>query len=334
MEKSHRHRLTRSADPPNEDWPAGFDSLVAQTPGIDRFCSSSRWVRPARTAFAAESDLKHLVFEGGEALFIRSDAHHDTRLLLPLDFGWLLACPLAMPSPRLAMPGFFAAIHRELPSWDVTIVSGLPLRGALSEAVQREVIRHDMPARPLGEVVRCVADLSSGDEAWLSRRSTKFRASVRRAERLFDRSGLRLLDVSDEATDTVFRRFEALEERSWKGREGTGLSNPEMARFCRDVFHETFHRGESLAFVARDSAGRDVGFIFGAVVGQRYRGIQMSFDQSYKQIGIGNAMQLKLIRNLAARGVTTYDLGAHLPYKSRWADYEEVTWSIALLRQG
>ena len=46
----------------------------------------------------------------------------------------------------------------------------------------------------------------------------------------------------------------------------------------------------------------------------------MSYVDSAKDRGIGNALQIENITRVAAEGVTRYDLGMHSPYKERWAD--------------
>src|SRR5690606_24575420 len=66
--------------------------------------------------------------------------------------------------------------------------------------------------------------------------------------------------------------------------------------------------------------GRDVGYVFGGVMGTSYRGLQFSYDQDYEQLSIGSLLQYHQITELCAQGCTSYDLGTDLAYKRRWSD--------------
>ena len=63
------------------------------------------------------------------------------------------------------------------------------------------------------------------------------------------------------------------------------------------------------------SEGQDLGFILGAVVGERYRGLQFSFDDRFRDGSPGDVMQGLQIRRLVDEEVLEYDLGTEAPYK-------------------
>ena len=122
---------------------------------------------------------------------------------------------------------------------------------------------------------------------------------------------------------SLYERVLAVEETSWKGREGNGLAVPEMAEFYRRMLPRLAREGAVRAHVARHE-GRDVAVILGAVVdtpeGETYRGLQFSFDERYRSYSLGNLAQLQQITALADEGVALYDLGSEVDYKRRWGE--------------
>ena len=48
--------------------------------------------------------------------------------------------------------------------------------------------------------------------------------------------------------------------------------------------------------------GKDIGFIFGSMAGQIYRGQQFSFDDSWSHASIGNVLQTEQIKWLCEEG--------------------------------
>lgn len=66
--------------------------------------------------------------------------------------------------------------------------------------------------------------------------------------------------------------------------------------------------------------GVDLAHIFGGVAGGTYRGLQMSYRDSVRDLALGNRLQIENLRRCADEGIVTYDLGMHAPYKERWTD--------------
>ena len=71
-------------------------------------------------------------------------------------------------------------------------------------------------------------------------------------------------------------------------------------------------------FARRD--GEDVGYLCGGLAGDLFRGLQFSFDDRLRALGLGNALQLEAIEALTQEGVALYDLGAQSEYKAHWGE--------------
>ncbi len=70
--------------------------------------------------------------------------------------------------------------------------------------------------------------------------------------------------------------------------------------------------------------GEDVAIVVGGVIdtpgGVAYRGLQFSFDDRLRPLGLGNVAQLAQIEALSREGVALYDLGSDVDYKRRWGE--------------
>ena len=148
-------------------------------------------------------------------------------------------------------------------------------------------------------------------------------------ERRAEERGLSIELATGEGKD-FYGRILAVEHRSWKGPERTGLMNAEMRLFYAALLRRLQARGRlRLRFARLD--GEDIGYIAGGVIGDQYRGLQFSFDDRYRDLAPGNLMQAVEIDALIADGFRVYDLGIDIPYKARWAD-ERVETSTLIVR--
>ena len=134
-------------------------------------------------------------------------------------------------------------------------------------------------------------------------------------------------------TTTLYQRALNVEARSWKGQIGSGLTTTTMSEFYRLAMPRLAAQGAlRLGFLR--SGDLDIGYILGAVVGERYRGLQFSFDDRYRDQSPGDVMQGLQIRELVEDEILEYDLGTEAPYKIRWAEQLEGTETFIGLRPG
>lgn len=310
-----------------------FDALAAATHDIDTFCSSSTWIVPACDAFVPDGERVVVEFDAGMGAFVELPVKDGRRWLAPMEAMWGLACPLVGPNPyRLAREA--ASWLRADASWDRVVIAGVRPHTPLADAVFVELARHyRVGVTP--PATRLIARIDDGRDGWLGRRSRKFRASLRRATRLAEASGLRLertMPHSQTEVDALMAQIVAVEEQTWKTASGNSVYFEPMRSFVRDVLHRVAAVGGLRAIVARldDTV---VGYLVGAESGCFFRGLQMSYVESAHARSIGNLLQLDAISWLASRGVAAYDLGSELEYKHRWADATFMTVGLVALRE-
>ncbi|MCB9541866.1 MAG: GNAT family N-acetyltransferase [Myxococcales bacterium] len=309
-----------------------WDALVAVTPAVDRFCTSSAWIVPAQAAFCPDA-----------APFVARDARGAVAMMtlpiglgrfgaLPLEAGWGLAAPFAGPEPE-AVVDLLAELWADPPTpVDALFMSGLPLAGPWLRAIRRRF----EPAHRIGIGTRCVrriADLAGGVDGFLGRRSAKFRANLRRGVRRAREEGFAPVMCRAGEVEPLFERVIAVERRSWKGRQGDGIDSGPPMHFYAMIVERLLMRGAlRLLFVQRD--GRDVAYVLGGLFGDTYRGLQVSFDDAVAAAAPGNLAQYWMIEALCDEGIARYDLGTDMAYKRRWAEDMAETATIAVVPRG
>jgi CelD/BcsL family acetyltransferase involved in cellulose biosynthesis len=296
-----------------------LDRAVDADPEVDRFCTRTDWVLPFHDAFhpacpvvAARRD-RHFVVLAAEG-----------RVLRPLEAMWGFASPL-VGAGSVALLAELAAVRA--PRREVLYLAGLDPEGArVRELVARLGASHSLSIAAL--TVRFVAEL--GDfEAFLARRSKKLRASLRAAARRARAEGVAFEAQSPAPgeADAVYARVLGVERRSWKAASGNGVDRGPMRDFYARMFPRLAARG-ALRVLFASRAGEDVGYLAGGLAGRRFRGLQFSFDERWRRLGLGNALQLEMVARLCAEGAAEYDLGGQSAYKARWGEREQATCSL------
>jgi CelD/BcsL family acetyltransferase involved in cellulose biosynthesis len=299
-----------------------FDAAVAATAGICGFCSGSAWQLAAHEHLREETGLDRREWiverDGAWLLFAESERHG---LYLPFEAAWMFGCPViggAAAATLLveAAAAETARVGNPAAFFIGGLVRGGAMHAALRSLASRSRIWRDHPGTDV-----MMIDLGDGLEAWLGRRSRKFRRTLR--EGAGDPAGLEILDVSREDPARLFDRILAIQRKTYKWREGTDIFQiPGYAAFYRQLLGDLHRSGDLRMLVARRD-GVDLAHIFGGVRGSLYRGLQMSYVEEARDLALGNRLQLENLRRCADEGITTYDLGMHAPYKERWADRAE-----------
>jgi hypothetical protein len=306
-----------------------FDRAADATPGIDAFCSHLAWAGSFHRAFGFGREL--CAFASGESFVALAHATWAPGRagLEALENMWGFACPLLGPEAgamlaALGAPGGALAGQR---FW----LSGLPAAPDLLRA--RIAALRGWSGREIGRTERCVASLAGGRDGFLSRRSRAFRRNLRAALRRVAARGIRFERIAVDAAHCapLYERVLAIERRSWKAASGNAADRGPMAEFYRAMWPRLAARGALRLLLAIDAEGRDVGYLHGGSLGRRFRGLQFSFDDGLRELGLGNALQLELVEWLSQQGFEDYDLGSRSDYKQRWAEQVEMTRALLVV---
>ena len=308
-----------------------FDRAVAQTPAIDRFCSSSAWILAA--AGALMPPRAGFSFRGEHGYFAAMRGVHPAGFpyIEPIELAWGLAAPLIGKDSRALVEEVVPLLAGRR-DWQLAIFAGHTATGP-----QRRALESLLPARwerRRGQpTVRHVASLDGGVDGFLSRRSRELRKSLRKSLRAAQEEGLvfeRVRVPADQAS-ALYDRIQAIEAHSWKSQEGVGISAGPMRAFYAAMLPRLCALGQQRTIFAR-LGDRDVGYILGAVMGGEYRGLQFSYDDELSRFGVGGLLQYQQVVELCEQGVLRYDLGTEMDYKRRWAEEIMETEMLVLVR--
>ncbi len=308
-----------------------FDREVSATPEIDRFCSSSAWILAA--AAALMPPRSPFSFRGDNGFFAAMRGIHPAGFpyIEPVELAWGLAAPLVGRDPE-ALAAELAPLLAERRDWQLAILTGMTATGP-----QRRALDRALPARWERRrgtpTVRHVASLDGGLDGFLGRRSRELRKSLRKSLRTAAVAGFEVEDVRADAAgaDALYERIQGVEATSWKAVEGVGISAGSMRAFYHLMLPRLCARGLQRTIFAR-VAGRDVGYILGAVFEGEYRGLQFSYDDAFAHLGIGGLLQYHQVAALCAEGIARYDLGTEMDYKRRWAELTMETEMLVVVR--
>jgi hypothetical protein len=313
-------------------WDAAVDALAGPPfASVDPYCASSDWMLPVLDTWG-EPDETVILTDGTRTAVLAPVVLDSGHLaLMGPDVVWSYAPAIVGPTPgdvdgRAVAGALRAAVEIDasylvLPG----LVPGSPLEQAVGEALQGHV---EVVGAGLA-VERCQADLPGEPDAFLAARSPRFRRNLRRAERAAERDGITFEILDDAPVASLLERVIGVEARSWKGRDGSGLLGDRMGEGFSAMVTRLHHDGRSRAVIARHE-GRDVGFILGGVHGSVYRGLQISYDQDYRDASIGHLLQWHEVRRCIADHLSTYDLGMPLDYKEQWSDRRFVTRALVV----
>ncbi len=304
-----------------------FDAAVATQDEIAKFCSSSAWLCAANGLLHAdegEGEPEYCIREQDGNWIVFVDRQRRG-IWFPLESAWMFDCPM------IGEPAACVELLKQ--EGGATLqptgfcIGGVRKEGELHrrlEALGQVSLRYEeFPATDC-----MIIDLGSGYEAWLERRSKKFRKSVRQ---LPADDGLEMVDASEESPEVIFRRILAVQQRTYKWQEGSDIFQGEdYVHFYRYLM-ETLSEAGRLRVMFAQKDGEDVAYILGGEFANQYRGLQMSYVESVRSSGIGNRLQLENIRRCVEAGMEAYDLGMHSEYKERWADRRDVYVAIFLV---
>lgn len=295
-----------------------FDALVDASPDLDGFCSSTDWALPAHHTFGGGELYLHLPPGASAAVALSAMTLADGgRALVGLDRMWGYARPAVGPDDRQTAAVLADALDTWRGQWDVVALTGVRAGSLFSRHAHAVLARYRHVERRAAMVCQ-VVDLEDGSEAFLGRRSARFRKNLRQAARRAAAAGIELSYVTGGGPEVV-DRARAVELRSWKGARRSGLTETSFHRFYRSVAARLAPTERLRAGFATFD-GTDVAYILGGRRGAWYRGLQLSYDERFAAYSLGNLLQLGQMQALCDEGACHYDLGMDMAYKRSWAD--------------
>jgi hypothetical protein len=297
-----------------------------QTRQQDPFCCSTSWQMafddcssPARRLLIRHSDDSLLAF--AERMLSPESIY-----LEPLENYWFFGNNILGPQGVNLLRDTLIDIERHYaPAFPRIVISAIPPQGAVYKELQKNLSgEFAFFRRSLN--IQCAASLAGGVDGFLSRRSANHRRKLKKQGRRAAEKGVtfeRCSPALGSEIDAIYARMISVELSSWKGLGHCGMAQPWPKKFYYTMLrHMAASQSARIMFARHDD--KDIGFIFGGMAGDIYRGQQFSFDDDWSDASIGNLLQLEQIKSLCEEGARRYDmgplLGRHMDYKRHWTE--------------
>ncbi|HRF87027.1 MAG TPA: GNAT family N-acetyltransferase [Pseudomonadales bacterium] len=295
---------------------------------VDPFCSSPAWHLPFHHTFKPN---RKIVFQENETSLVVMAEQLDfcqSVTLEPVESHWHFGCPLlGLDSVELLKE--LVESYRQNNKNFCFALSGICTGTVLSRKLV-DTFGNDFDIQIRIKNYECMASLDGGFDGYLSRRSAKHRKNIARENRRAKDHGIefeRVVPTTYADADQTYSRMAAVESRSWKGIGNCGMNESPSREFYREMIRMLSTTSEARVIFAR-KGDKDMGFIFGGMLSMIYRGQQFSFDDEYKNLSLGNLLQLEQVRWLCDEGAVRYDMGPSrgpsMSYKRHWTEQEQV----------
>jgi Acetyltransferase (GNAT) domain len=302
------------------DWASDWNRVLELTDAdsIDPWCTGSDWALSAQLAFNPQADvISEIDATSGFAFATVPEAVPHGGALVPLEPMWLFGAPVIGIDPVLAAKRAteLLATRSERSIYLGGYVEDSPWWHALIDAFGATCQLFGGEERE-----RCRASFEGGVDGYLSRRTRAFRRNLRQGERRAANAGVSFEVIDQQTPEATLARLHRIEQQSWKGLDGSGIEGPDMATLYARLVPQLHTRNALRVCVAIDGDGNDVGFVFGGVRNGTYRGLQLSFTESARALGVGNMLQWHEIQRLCNENLHTYDIGMDMEYKRLWTE--------------
>ncbi len=308
----------RAWDFPGSNW----NVAAMSTPQADPFCCRTEW---QLSFYEAMGDRGRLIVRETPGSLVALMELHDARpglLFGPLESHWFFGSPLLGPDA----PDLLSDILEDhTPDAGAPaprfVISGIPQGPSVVNTLFGKLSPHYNIYR-IHTKTLCNASLDGGLDGFLSRRSAKYRSNLRKQSRRAAMQGVtfeRHAPGDQEAAAQVYARMITVEEQSWKGVGRCGMAEEPSRAYYACMMRRLAASASGRIMFARHEE-RDIGYIFGGLADNIYRGQQFSYVEDWKSYSIGNLLQLELIRWLCEEGITRYDMGPLMDYKKHWTE--------------
>jgi hypothetical protein len=305
-------------DSPESNW----NQAAMLTPQVDPFCCRTEWQLSYHEAMAPHRKLLVREVPGSVVALADQQPWDSGRMFGPVESSWSYGCPLLGPDSIELFDDLLGQFEARADGLSPRFwISGLVPNGKLiRELIEKLGSRYKFWQGPSETL--CNASLEGGVDGYLARRSATHRRGLSTQARRVAKRGLtferHVPKDSAEATQ-IYSRMLAVETDSWKGIEQCGMTVEPARAYYDCMLRRLAASGTGRVMFARHGE-RDIGYIFGGLAGNVYRGQQFSYVQDWKSFSVGNLLQVELIKWLCEENILRYDMGPVMDYKKHWTE--------------
>lgn len=324
----HERFVTRTTAADFAAWEGAWESLSAASPSP---MLSFAWIEAAAATTGSAGRLSLIGLERGERLAALAP-------LVQFAGGWNRPWEL-LNLAKLYEPADLAAaddaareaIAAELARRGLPLFFGrLPSESPTIDAIRRAYRRGWVVVRPQASTPFIPLDESwSAPESKISsRRRSDFRRSQRQAAELGEVSA-EILTPSAQEVDPLLDLAFDVENRSWKGEQGTALArDAARAAFYRRYARQAANRGQlriGLLRIGGQTAAVQISVVQSAALWV----LKVGYDPQFQKASPGILLMVEQIKRAVAEGLASYELlGTVEPWIQVWTEHERKCVSL------
>jgi len=313
---------------------SGWNEAVSPNTHADPFCCQTEWQLSYHEAMEPDRRLVIRESSGSIVALAVEITSPDEKVLFPIESGWQFGCPLLGPFPLELLDDIIIDEEYDLNGIRTApsiVISGVLPNGVLKRRlIDRYKDRFDF--QKLSSEELCSASLLGGIDGYLSRRSSSHRRGLRKQSKRAHNAGVtfeHIVPTTHIEAEATYQRMLAVEESGWKGVGKCGMTMQPSRDYYSFMLRRLADSGAGRVVFARHD-DIDIGYLFGGMAGDIYRGQQFSFAVDWKSQSIGNLLQLEQVRSLCDEGATRYDMGPIMEYKRHWTETKTTIESLVM----
>lgn len=214
---------------------------------------------------------------------------------------------------------FFAYLAADK-TWDTIRITDVPA-GGNARHVYRAAEAAGFPVGTWESQRSPYLELPSSYEKLLAGQNSHFRSNLRRHRRRLEAMGTVTVERITGGKDLQERLEEcfAIEEKSWKGREGTAIRQDTQTHSFYSQLGHTAAAQDYLALFLLKLNGQSIAFHYGLTYGGIYYMPKVGYDQAFEAGSPGLVLLEEIIKDCIGRGLKRCDfLGMDMPWKAEW----------------
>ncbi|HIJ48375.1 MAG TPA: GNAT family N-acetyltransferase, partial [Gammaproteobacteria bacterium] len=306
----------------------------------DPYCCTPSWQLPFHDAFCPDRRLLIRESSNNFLLFAENIGSPENVVLTPIEQNWLFGCPLLGKHAVDLLADTVDDIKNYYPTFPRIVISGIRPGGVLAKRLLKTFSSNFHLFLLLdSSSTQCNASLTGGFDGFLSRRSSRQRRKLKRLHQERLDKGIwfeQVAPTSREESEQTFVRMLSIEHTSWKGLQQCGMEQEPATSFYKSMITR-LASSKSARIIFAKHEENDIGYIFGGLAGNLYRGQQFSYSEAWKNASIGNLLQIEQIKWLSEEKCKRYDMGPvsgeKMEYKRHWTERQGRLESWMLIKK-
>jgi CelD/BcsL family acetyltransferase involved in cellulose biosynthesis len=207
--------------------------------------------------------------------------------------------------------------------WDIFRIQRFADSSARLEMIERQLEKSTLKYEVDYERPTFFIELGNNYDAYLKKRSKRFRNNLKRHEKMIHSMGRVAYSKGEEflSSSQAYDKVLYIEENSWKHKQGTAITSiSKQKEFYKEFCDRSFKNGLlCLRFLSLND--EPIAYEMGVMQQNKFYSLKASYHEKYKKASPATVLFAWFIKDLIQHGIEEYDFTAE-PYawEGQWTD--------------